>query len=227
MRLLLYVTTHLSLLHLKFLTLCWPQMLQRFKIKPEIAFFITPRNNHTNLSHDSIVIKTMYPNATIILSTTIGKQEGAISAVTNPIAIQLFSQFDWIIRLNPDVIMYNIPYIMRFLTHRRDAVLSNCWQNENDIRIMTDFTIFRPRAINIYMTELRFLQCLRSDERLTPYTEPVPPNAENDFTRLISTTLKNRKYIWLWNADNSSRRVQLPGIVYHEHTVSRCLAKSN
>jgi len=43
--------------------------------------------------------------------------------------------------------------------------------------------------------ELRLLQCLRSDERLTPYTEPVPPqNTDNNsnahLTEFINTRIK-------------------------------------
>jgi len=215
MRLLLYVTTHLSVLHRSFLSLCWPAMLKQIHVDYNVTFFITADSKKKNWTTVVRWMTSLFPIASIITSDTQGKQQGAIAAMTHPQAMRPFSSFDWVIRLNPDVMIYNPSYIIDLMTPNRDAVLCNCNQNEREIRVMTDFIIFRPHAINIHARQSVVAQYTRFNQTI---------NAEKDFTRMISPTLKSRKYIWLWHSNDTSCRVRLPGIVYHEHTLHRCLA---
>merc|ERR1711924_257834 len=70
-------------------------------------------------------------------------QRGAMSAITNPDSRRLFRKYDWVIRMNPDVTIWNFAPIYAQMTERVDALIGEC-----DGRVMTDFTMFRSAAID-------------------------------------------------------------------------------
>mmetsp|Transcript_21399 Transcript_21399/g.63344 ORF Transcript_21399/g.63344 Transcript_21399/m.63344 type:complete len:423 (-) Transcript_21399:199-1467(-) len=205
MRVVLYVTTHLSDAHAKLLlTPCWGD-------DSPVSF----RRRHPALSAAHLHffvpaervawLRTHFPRASVS-SPRAGtgarrKQDGAIEAMANPSSRRLFRDFDWVIRLNPDVAVLDFsPFYAHMVSGRYDAVVGTCpgW------RVLTDFTVFRPQAI---------------DRERVDWTCPpnIPrPNAECEMTHMLrNASLAGRvKVVY---RTQSTCRITWSGVVLHSH----------
>mmetsp|Transcript_19377 Transcript_19377/g.27622 ORF Transcript_19377/g.27622 Transcript_19377/m.27622 type:complete len:109 (+) Transcript_19377:334-660(+) len=87
---------------------------------------------------------------------------------------KLFHGYDWVIRLNPDVIIHNdTTIIARILDPSLDGIFVNC---KNDaMKLHTDSSAFRPSTVSLNKTDV--VQLGR------------PKNAENHFTYLMALIL--------------------------------------
>ena len=104
-------------------------------------------------------------------------QAGAIKPLYDPASRALFATYEWVVRLNPDVILYNVSELLSLMMdHHVDAILANCNHPENSLlmgligrlfgfqeieaaslescrnrcthrRVMTDFMAFRGRLV--------------------------------------------------------------------------------
>ena len=71
----------------------------------------------------------------------------------DPHMFGIWSKYDWVIRLNPDVIVYHPDRLQRYMESPDvDAVLGSCSAPSTDPldrRVMSDFVVFRPDRINL------------------------------------------------------------------------------
>ena len=236
-KLVIYMTTHLSKLHLSFLP-CWYDALHRLELFRYADLIL-----YTSSDHDPVPdhIRQLLPvrNKMILkYYKNTGYQNGAIQAMIDPFLVQnnndnrtsWFDDYDWVIRLNPDVLIRNDTWLISTMMNASiDAIVHDCYNRRlypssaNDDpparplilpnplpsnipstpKFHTDFTAFRPRAI-------------RRDLVLSipVATRPNPnPNTKNN-------TTTNQTIVWtaemhltkaLWNIYASERFVYLQG----------------
>ena len=158
------------------------------------------------------------------------RQAGAKSVMHDTRMQPIFENYEWIMRLNPDVIVFDAARILRMMHMRHlDAIICNCnwriakeynqtsaesvvlgkpWPNKkyNEFGpwrhaiVMTDFIIFRPRAVAIGPTHLHV-------------------NAEYDMTNLLQGG--NKSIAILSTTKNKHCRVNSDE-VKHVHDIRVC-----
>lgn len=204
-----YMTTHLSVKHLKFLYRCWPSATKHLPLLQDSHLILftsnePPASALEALNFKSITIRRyteLPPNATDGNEDD-KKQLGAKRAMLDPFAPEnrWFDGYDWVIRLNPDVLI------------RRDAWIRHTMLNETADGIFidysrgrrkgikglhTDFYAFRPRAVNVQELQANFETKKTAETHLwTGFQDSIQqgriawlPNAErrHDFARVIGT----------------------------------------
>lgn len=132
------------------------------------------------------------------------KQLGAIQAMKDPFLRDnnCFDSYDWIIRLNPDVLIRNDEWMRAtMLSATVDAILIQYKPGE----IHTDFTAFRPHAIDTNAT----------------YTEKGKPNAERHFFHYLEKVIASGRIAWLPKVERSNyaRVVGQHSPVIHDHAL--------
>lgn len=198
-RILFYITTHASRAHLDL----WKHNWTTFP-NADMYMYLTS----SEVTRDWLDTRPL-----IGWKNTVnpGYQAGAIQAMHDPTVLDDVDvdAYDWIIRLNPDVIIDNFDALKKILSVARTAhVLSSpCypdikpWQlwrwNEPAKKVMTDFTVMRPHV---------FAHVLN--------TQPRSGNAEIDMTLCVSTM---GPVAWLPDSpEDGGCRTRVPGLVHHE-----------
>jgi hypothetical protein len=259
MKLLLFVTTHLSAEHLLFLSACWPTMLSQPALRrAHLHFFVTAngacsprptlgwtscllRNGSFDTRRNVQSVRNLFPNASFAVhrvdssGDNHGKQAGAIASIMDRASKQLFASYDWVIRLNPDVILYDAQAIVSLMIDSRDAVLVECTRQSGGAWkgpvVMTDLTVFRPHAL----VRDEDAPCAGTCEsHMRPYCDTslglnvsrCLANAEHNLTRMLVSTLESGRYAWLWRSHDATCRVRDPRVAVHEHSTKRCLIAS-
>lgn len=155
-KILLFVTTSMSSMHIQFIEDCWPIVARRSGLLQlcDVLFFATSDTYSTATSPSSLfqdyvqnLIGPSYPtNGTKIQSVLMpnpGYQEGAILAMHEAMTHRWFDGYDWVIRLNPDVLVMDDGWIIDTMADPDvDAIFSSC-----EWGVHTDFMIFRPRVL--------------------------------------------------------------------------------
>jgi hypothetical protein len=140
------MTTHLSAEHLKFLNECWPSAIEKLPLLRDAHLIMYTSANITEdllkkLPFQSITVKTYNETRYAEIRR---KQDGAIRAMLDPFKYNWFSNYDWVIRLNPDVLIRRDEWLrMTMLNETVDAILIEYIKGR---AIHTDFTAFRPSA---------------------------------------------------------------------------------
>lgn len=261
--LVLMVTTHLSKTHMAHFKLCWKNMLARQALfaNAEIVLHITIP---TQFDH-AIWVKKMVEASHILKPVRVycarnpradndkfSKQKGAISALADAARLQLLSGYEWAIRLNPDVIVYNPLEIARMMNAPGvQAVFANCGNSgytkrphdnsdcsEDDCnfgRVMTDFMIFRPTMLSADMFQLTYT----TQDNVVVHTGDVVRirgieklNAEGLATETFEPWIKAKQVKWFYfSGPNAPCRVgwlerawlsSEDGSIIHGHDTSQC-----
>lgn len=201
MKLLLYVTTHLSAQHAIRMEQCWNMTTAHPALANADLHFFVPQSKWSWL-------RSRFPHATynapraLDNTTRLHKQRGAIDAMNNSASRKLFRAYDWIVRLNPDVTIVSFAPIYSQMTEDVDALVGDCKG-----RMMTDFAVFRPRAI---------------DRDPVPWICPaypyVPyPNAECEMTHMLQPAVLDGRVRTIYNTSTYACRFVWKGIVEHQH----------
>ena len=113
------------------------------------------------------------------------KQFGAMQALSQAALLQWFDGYDWVIRLNPDVIVRDDTFLVDVIKNdpRATALLINCDGVNNSTRAHTDFFALKPEAL-----------------RLNAFLHPSNPNAEYSFTHDIQSILESGGHRWIREA---------------------------
>ena len=151
---LLYLTTQASAAHLSFLKVHWPKLLEKSRLLRSADVFIFSTGNPA-LNEEMKSTFSKNPSCAVQNFENPGLQEGANLAVSWGIYSGLFKGYDWIIRLNPDVIIVNDTWISKTLKDDDvDAIFVDCFEKclagncTNDaLLIHTDFFAVRPRVL--------------------------------------------------------------------------------
>ena len=250
LRLLVLITTHFSPSHRHFLEKCWTRLVaQPFFSgnRTSFHFYTTPNMQEPlfNIDNYSEHLRSIFPRLNFTHSTALNKgmnatkvryeyneqrQAGAKSAVHDTRMQAIFANYEWIMRLNPDVIVFDAARILKMMHMRQlDAIICNCnWRIAREYNqtssgsvvlakpwplkeynkfgpwqhaiVMTDFMLFRPRAIAIGPTHLHV-------------------NAEYDMTNLLQG--ENKTIAILSSTKNKHCRVNSDE-VKHVHDTTVC-----
>lgn len=195
-RILLYVTTHMSSQHKHRLAHDW------YTPHPALAsadvLFYTPSKNWEELQRS-------FPNASFIApppSLAYEYQGGAMVAMTDNRSLHAFKQYDWVIRLNPDVTICSFNETYRHMTSEYDALVGDCKG-----RIMTDFTVFRPSALDAAKSNYRCGRHVSSS------------NAECQMTSRLQRSVTKKRVKILYKTPDTYCRMRWRGNVMHVHTM--------
>jgi len=151
-KVLVYITTHMSPSHIDYFTNCWEYMVATVPLFHNADFMI-----HTTENLDPVLLKRIFPSqkVTEMVMPKIAKQQGAIKALTDGFTNKWFKDYNWLIRVNPDVLMTNDTWISTQMRNNQvDGVFVNCLADlcesncvTSNQRAMTDFFAVRPSAI--------------------------------------------------------------------------------
>lgn len=157
-RILIYITTHLSSTHKQYLERCWPHLLSEitlYQIADFMIFMTLPKNQTVDMT----LIYSVFAGAhiTVHVAENPGYQEGAILAMTEAFKRQWFDPYDWVIRLNPDVMIRNDSFLLEQIGNDGvDGIFADCWdvpcpeqKRCEGRKIHTDFFAFRPNSLPI------------------------------------------------------------------------------
>ena len=158
-RVLLYITTHMSDQHVELLLGCWPYTIANSKLvrMADVAVFVNGNQNRRN--YNEALLRTVFQskNITVHHSPNLGYQNGAISAMANGDKQGWFQGYDWVVRVNPDVIIRDDTYLLSTISGDVDVdgVFVDCHEkckgdthcNDTGFQMHSDFTAFRPSAI--------------------------------------------------------------------------------
>lgn len=82
-----------------------------------------------------------------------GYQTGAVKAAFLGFKEGWFKDYDWVIRLNTDVLIYDERELVQLMSNpNKDLVLNSCWDSNCESRclgrmVMTDMFVMRPKAL--------------------------------------------------------------------------------
>lgn len=146
-RVLLFITTHLPDKHIEFFRQCWPNLL----------------SNSVLLQHADVLLFTANEPPTDILQdvfhgkhvrvenyTNPGYQDGAEIAMKMATTNSWFEGYDWVIRLNPDVLILEDEWLIeKMLDLSVDGIFADCYDHAcerhcNRSMVNTDFFVVRP-----------------------------------------------------------------------------------
>ena len=103
---LIYLTTHASTSHLAFLHTRWPDLLNQTQLlrKADVTIFST---GDPALNSKLTAPFFHNPNCIVINVPNPGYQAGANLAMSWAVNTSAFDSYDWVVRLNPDVLVLN------------------------------------------------------------------------------------------------------------------------
>ena len=207
-RILLYFTTFPSQQHLQFMQECWPQLIKQSTLlsTADVLVYLGGTVTAAFLAEWQAAVQHLPINATLRYDKlNPGYQEGAMRAMHEMLANGWWKGYDWVIRLNPDVLIYDESYL-RALMYPPDAhvsaVLANCRPNTESLDVHTDFLALRPSTISMDAF---------ADWRTFP-------NAENQATRALAGIVRNNGTSWVYinNPWDAACRIRGHGI-WHAH----------
>lgn len=170
LRVAVYMTTHWSSEHVQFLQKCWPAATTRLPLLRDAHLIL-----HTSqlpdpdvmesLNFESIEVK-LQPQKEIPAGATeeeieAQKQAGAKQAMLDPWTSNTtswFDGYDWVVRLNPDVLIRNDTWLRETMLNQTIDCIAVDFSHpvKNFSALHSDFYAFRPAAIdrNAVFTEL-------------------------------------------------------------------------
>lgn len=147
LKILLLITTHLSAAHLRFMEQCWPDVVAKIPLTQKADVLVySAKEPPAKFVH-------LFHNTTVHLYNNPGYQEGAIQAILDAEANGWMKGYDWVVRLNPDVIIRHDEWLRSMMTNKDvDGIFADCFSRHctqkctgNDVQ--TDFFAFRPSVV--------------------------------------------------------------------------------
>jgi len=152
---LLYLTTHASDSHLAFLHSRWPDLLRQSKLlsKADVTIFST---GDPALNSNLTAVFSLNPKCAVINFPNPGYQAGANVAMLWASNTSAFERYEWLIRLNPDVLVLNDTWIHETMRDKNvDAIFVDCHDEcsignctSSRSLIHTDFFAIRPQVLS-------------------------------------------------------------------------------
>jgi hypothetical protein len=168
------MTTHLSESHLAFLHRCWPVATQRLTLFKHSDLILFTSSNSSRL--DEWLEPLEFANKTVRHYDVVKEDPyhgGAKLALVDPFEKGYLDGYDWVIRLNPDVLIRNETWLLAALQNPDiDGIFVWCSPPPEDVKIHTDFMAFRPRAV-VHDPEKSPRQYAREIERTEPHAETI------------------------------------------------------
>jgi len=215
-KILIYIATHMSTAHKAHFKHCWPLALKNSHLlnSSDVKLFITPGTKEVNESIALLneTFHDMVSNVSYHIDINHGYQEGARDAMVIGSKNGWFDSYDWIIRLNPDVIIQNDTWILDTITNDADASLLyiDCANSSGKLLIHTDFFAIKCKSI--------------PSKHLETFVEP---NFEFGFTKKMSRIIQQNQHRHVPDAYPKQHHfcrvngnVNGPIFHYHTHNVS-------
>lgn len=217
-KVLVYITTHMPDGHVNHFRNCWPRAMQRSRLlnSSDVAVFWTQmkKHNSTQLNERMKILHETFQdqNLKIYNFTNDGYHEGAMAALSEASRHHYFDGYDWVIRLNPDVIIRDDSWMIDTMINDIDAKLLyvDCRKETKDgkknLAIHTDFFVLKVRDLpgNIFANL------------------EIALGAEGSFTKKMESIISNKQHRHVPGArpevDGFCRADYLPGSpVVHTH----------
>ena len=184
-RVLLFFASFPKRQHLQALQTCWPRLLARGSMlrSAHALVFLGGNTSRRVLEEWKHAVAHLGVNATLQHDPyNPGYQSGAMRTMRVFLDKQRGRGYDWVIRLNPDTLIYDDTHLAHFFTQRNlTAVLANCLSNTQSPAIHTDFFAVRP-------------QCIPAGAFADWKSAP---NAERQATRDFGKILRGKSFAWL------------------------------
>ena len=184
LRIAIFVTTHMTDDHISFLRRCWPAALEIVPmLRQSDCVLFTTADPPSDL-HPSVFDK--FHSFQMHKYDNPGYHEGALLAMTVAMDKNWFADYDWVIRVNADVLIREDSFFRQvFVDPSVDAIFVKCVRS-----IQTDFFAFRPNST--------VPGAFRRQQR-------DRPNAEPDTTLAFQETLHQTKRYKLLEGGHSNR----------------------
>lgn len=160
---------------------CWENAIQKFKFLRDADLVL---HAPTKLLPDDLAKFQHMRHITVRVSDTVGKkQAGAIKSFKEGFGSKGFHQgwfkhYDWVIRLNPDVLFMDASWILHTMQNASiDGIFQRCLPG---CRINTDFFAVRPQAVDFARVE-----------------NSTRPNSELNAAGAFQNILAAGRYTWL------------------------------
>ena len=151
---LLFLTTHASDFHMSVLQTQWPNLFHRSRMlrQADVIIFSTgsPESNEKLAATFSLS-----PKCTVVSFPNPGKQSGANLAMYWAANSSAFDGYEWVLRLNPDVLILNDTWLCQtmgdsdvdaiFVDCKDQCSVGNC--SHPEVLIHTDFFAIRPQVL--------------------------------------------------------------------------------
>jgi hypothetical protein len=252
-KLAVYMTTHLSSNQLRFFP-CWHDAIQRLQVFHNADLILYTSAPPT---HETLAYLRPFQNIRVQVVRNRGYQQGAIRAMTDPFrqrpegttatttttaippahtnetmthaphTTTWFDTYDWVIRLNPDVLIRNDTWLMEtMLDPGIDAIFHDCNNNRRHHtvvssfkralltqhhpthRMHSDFVAFRPHAVNRTLLLQAAVAATNAEQHIT-----------DGFGNII---LDSKRYRLVEGAENRAGDCRIEGKhspVVHSHTL--------
>ena len=170
-------------MHIDSLRYCWPKITTTADLcrKSDILLFTTKEVDKSTIS------KLWKPEKVRVeLYNNPGYEAGSILALSRALEMRWFDGYDWVVRINPDVIIRDDHFILENMLDKGvDGIFASCSgvdyckhpQCTQVQQVNTDFFAVRPRI-------------------LSP-GPVVHDNAEDTFTRMVMPTILAGRDRWL------------------------------
>lgn len=124
-KILMFITTHMSWQHKEHLKHCWPLALKNSYLlnSSDINVFMTPIPNE--IPESISIVKDTFKgmNYTYHIQRNQGYHDGASAAMEEGIKNDWFKGYDWVFRLNADVIIQDDTWMLDIIKYDDDASL--------------------------------------------------------------------------------------------------------
>lgn len=132
-KVLVFMTTSMSSQHMDFLQYCWPIVVPRSVLLQEADVLLVGTLSHGgSLSPATKALHYAYRGSGTNILTPValpnpGFQEGAMLAMHEGVARGWFAPYEWVVRLNPDVLILDDEWIVQQMGDPNvDALLMRC-----------------------------------------------------------------------------------------------------
>jgi len=125
-KILVYITTHMSYQHKKYLKHCWPLALRHSYLLNSSDIMLHMVAKPGEIHEPVEIVKETFKEQQKVnyhVSNNLGKQAGAIAALKDASKFGWFNDYDWVIRLNPDVIIQNDKWLLDTIKNDENAGL--------------------------------------------------------------------------------------------------------
>jgi hypothetical protein len=206
-KLAIYMTTHLPEEHQRYLP-CWRDAIQRMEIFKYADLILYVASQPTTAQLEMLPFRRVI----IKLYNNTDKQVGSIQAMIDPFVekVSWFDEYDWVIRLNPDVLIRSDNWLIStMLDPNINGIFNDCkykrkYAARPGTKLHTDFYAFRPAAVDRELV-------LRSNNI----------NAEYHLTAALWNIYKSNQFAYLEGAalprESLCRIVGVNSPVVHAH----------
>lgn len=228
----IYLTTHMSEEHEKFLTNCWPAAVQRLPLLQTADFVIYTSMEQADPRNQLFYGKLSTADNQILIhryeetgdNSRVQKQTGATRAMVDPFetnsTTSWFEGYDWVLRMNPDVLIRRDEWLLQTMQNPQVDAIAVDWRrnfrNKSPKALHSDFFAFRPEAINGTALQRMYEAQMKSGKL----------DAESHIYAGVEHLIEQERVAWLPNVKGNWRFARTDGpycdIVHHHAILQAC-----